>query len=83
MDFYGLGRDAELVGDFFVGEAVEVAQHDDLAATVGQGAHGLSEDFEAHSHHVLMQLLALFRSQDFREGIAAFVEKRDPRFEGR
>jgi len=45
--------------------------------------HGLSEDFEAHSHHVLMQLLLLFRSQDFQEGIAAFLERRDPRFSGR
>jgi enoyl-CoA hydratase/carnithine racemase len=45
--------------------------------------HGLSEDFESHSHHVLMQLMQLFRSQDFQEGIAAFVERRVPRFEGR
>jgi len=45
--------------------------------------HGLSEDFESHSHHVLMQLMQLFRSQDFQEGIAAFLERRIPRFEGR
>lgn len=45
--------------------------------------HGLSEDFESHSHHVLMQLLTLFRSQDFQEGITAFVERRAPSFSGR
>ncbi len=45
--------------------------------------HGLSEDFESHSHHVLMQLLLLFRSGDFQEGLRAFLEKRTPKFEGR
>jgi len=45
--------------------------------------HGLSEDFESHSHHVLMQLLLLMRSQDFQEGVASFVERRAPRFLGR
>jgi enoyl-CoA hydratase/carnithine racemase len=45
--------------------------------------HGLGEDFEAHSHHVLMQLMLLFRSQDFQEGIASFVERRPPAFRGR
>jgi enoyl-CoA hydratase/carnithine racemase len=45
--------------------------------------HGLGEDFEAHSHHVLMQLMQLFRSADFQEGIASFVERRPPAFTGR
>jgi enoyl-CoA hydratase/carnithine racemase len=44
--------------------------------------HGLSEDFESHTHHVLMQLLLLFRSTDFQEGIRSFIEKREPKFTG-
>jgi enoyl-CoA hydratase/carnithine racemase len=45
--------------------------------------HGLTEDFASHTHHVLMQLMQLFRSQDFQEGVASFIERRPPRFEGR
>jgi enoyl-CoA hydratase/carnithine racemase len=45
--------------------------------------HGLSEDFESHTHHVLMQLLTLFRSGDFKEGLEAFMSKREPNFTGR
>ena len=44
--------------------------------------HGLSQDFDSHTHHVLMQLLLLFRSNDFQEGILAFMEKREPVFRG-
>jgi enoyl-CoA hydratase/carnithine racemase len=45
--------------------------------------HGLGEDFESHSHHVLMQLLLLFRSNDFQEGILSFMQKRPPEFSGK
>ena len=44
--------------------------------------HGLTEDFESHTHHVLMQLLLLFRSRDFKEGIQSFLERREPQFGG-
>ena len=30
-----------------------------------------------------MQLMQLFRSQDFQEGVTSFIERRPPRFEGR
>ena len=43
---------------------------------------GLSDDFDAHVHRVFLQLLPLFRSKDFREGMMSFLEKRDPKFEG-
>lgn len=44
---------------------------------------GLEESFEANIHHVYLQLLPLFRSDDFREAVTAFNERRQPAFTGR
>jgi enoyl-CoA hydratase/carnithine racemase len=44
---------------------------------------GLGETFNDHVHHVFLQLLPLFRTQDFREGMASFLEKRAADFQGR
>jgi enoyl-CoA hydratase/carnithine racemase len=45
--------------------------------------HGLTQDFESHSHHVLMSVLNLFKSEDFKEAVRSFAEKRPPQFQGR
>lgn len=45
--------------------------------------HGLTEDFPSHVHHVLLQTMLLFQSNDFREGITSFMEGRPAEFTGR
>ena len=65
--------------------AAEIAANAPLAvqATKRMMRMAQSESFDANIHHVFLQLLPLFRTQDFGEGIAAFLEKRDPKFQGR
>jgi enoyl-CoA hydratase/carnithine racemase len=44
---------------------------------------GLAETFNDHVHHVFLQFLQLARTQDFREGMTSFLEKRPAEFKGR
>ena len=44
---------------------------------------GLTETFNDHVHHVYLQFLQLIRTQDFKEGMTSFLEKRPADFQGR
>lgn len=44
---------------------------------------GLNETFNDHVHHVYLQFLQLIRTDDFREGMTSFLEKRPADFKGR
>jgi enoyl-CoA hydratase/carnithine racemase len=68
-----------------LGVANEIAENAPLAvqATKRMMRMGQNETFEANVHHVFLQLLPLFRSKDFKEGVQSFLEKRKPNFQGR
>lgn len=44
---------------------------------------GQNEPFAEHVHHVYLQLLPLMRTDDVKEGMMSFMEKRPAVFNGR
>ena len=44
--------------------------------------HAMTEDLEDHVQRQYLALLALFGTEDFREGLASFLEKRPADFKG-
>ena len=65
--------------------ALEIAANAPLAVQAAKRMMrmGETETFEQNVNHVYLQLLPLFRTKDFAEAMTAFVEKREPVFEGR
>jgi len=65
--------------------ALEIAANAPLAVQASKRMMrmGLNETFPDHVHHVYLQLLPLAQSQDTKEGMRAFAEKRAPDFQGR
>jgi enoyl-CoA hydratase/carnithine racemase len=44
---------------------------------------GLEESFDTSVDHLMMHLAGMFSSEDFKEGVQSFIEKRKPTFTGR
>lgn len=63
----------------------ELAAQPPLALTAAKRTMrlGLDTTFDANAHHVMAELMTLFRSKDFTESVTAWMEKRDPVYQGR
>jgi enoyl-CoA hydratase/carnithine racemase len=64
--------------------ATKIANNAPLAvqATKRMMRLGQDETFEAAVDHILLQLLPLTQSDDFKESLSAFAERREPQFKG-
>ena len=65
--------------------AAEIAANAPLAVQASKRMMrmAMNETFNDHVHHVFLQLLPLFGTEDFKEGMASFMEKRRAEFKGR
>lgn len=84
---YGLVNlvtDDDQLADMTRDWAAEIASNAPLAVQAMKRLyrHAWTEDFESHSHHVLLQVMQLFKSNDFKEGIDSYMEKRPAKFTG-
>ncbi len=65
--------------------AQELARNAPLAISAAKRTMrlGMDSTFEANSWAVMAELAGLFKTKDFQEGIQSFMEKREPKYEGR
>jgi len=76
--------DAEL-SSYALALATEIASNAPLAVQSAKRLMrmGLSQQFDDHVHHVYLNFLQLMRTEDAREGMVSFVQKRPAKFLGR